>query len=132
MSDGQVVLDASALLALLNDEPGASDVQAVIGDAVVSTVNVAEVVGKLADHGMNDANIRTALAIGFDTVPFGADEVAVMPKLRRATKQHGLSLGDRCCLATALVRKCPVLTADRVWAKAKIRGLRITVLDDRR
>ena len=131
MSDGQVVLDASALLALLNEEPGASEVQAVIGDAVVSTVNLAEVAGKLSDHGMTDATIHKALSIGFDTLPFGADEVSVMPKLRRATRKHGLSLGDRCCLASALVQKCPVLTADRVWAKVKIRGLKITVLDDR-
>lgn len=131
MSDGQIVLDASALLALLNDEPGAGEVQAVIGNAVVSTVNVAEVAGKLADHGLSDANIRIALGIGFDTLPFGVDEVSVMPKLRRATKPYGLSLGDRCCLATALVHKCPVLTADRAWAGVKVRGLKITVLDDR-
>jgi len=89
------------------------------------------VAGKLADHGLSDANIRIALGIGFDTLPFGADEVSVMPKLRRATKPYGLSLGDRCCLATALVQKCPVLTADRVWAGVKVRGLKITVLDDR-
>ena len=75
MSDGQVVLGASTLLAL-----------------------------------------PIALGIGFDTLSFGADEVAVMPKLRRATKPYGLSLGDRCCLATALVQNSPALTADRVWA----------------
>lgn len=131
MSDGKIVLDASALLALLGDEPGAGEVQAVIGNAVVSSVNAAEVASKLADYGMSDANIRKALSIGFDTLPFGADEVSVMPKLRRATKAYGLSLGDRCCLATALVQKYPVLTADRIWAKVKVRGLKITVLDDR-
>lgn len=59
---------------------------------------------------------QIALGIGFDTLSFGADEVAVMPKLRRATKPYGLSLGDRCCLATALVQNSPALTADRVWA----------------
>jgi len=116
VSEGRIVLDASALLALLNEEPGAGEVQAVIGNAVESTVNVAELAGKLADHGLSDANIRIALGIGFDTLPFGADEVSMMPKLGRVTKPYGLALGDRCCLATALVQKCPVLTADRVWA----------------
>jgi PIN domain nuclease of toxin-antitoxin system len=131
VSDDQIVLDASALLALLNEEPGAGEVQAVISNAVVSSVNVAEVADKLADHGLSDANIQIALGIGFDTLPFGADEVSVMPKLRHATKPYGLSLGDRCCLATALVQKSPVLTADRVWAGVKVRGLKIIVLDDR-
>lgn len=131
MSDDRVVLDASAVLALLNAESGAEEVQAVIGRSVVSAVNVAEVAGKLADHGMSDAGIRKALGIGFDALPFGAEETALMPKLRRATKKHGLSLGDRCCLATAMVNGCPVLTADQAWAKVKVRGLKIVVLAER-
>ena len=127
-----MILDASALLALLNDEPGAEEVRAAIGDARMSAVNVAEVAGKLADNGVPDAHIRRALAIGFDTLPFGEDEIALMAKVRKATMKHGLSLGDRCCLATALVHSQSVLTADRAWAKVKIRGLRITIIKERK
>ncbi len=126
-----MILDASAVLALLNNEPGAEEVRAVIGNAEMSAVNVAEVAGKLADAGMPDAHIMRALAIGFDTLPFGEDEIALMSSIRKATKKHGLSLGDRCCLVTALVHKRPVLTADRAWANVKVRGLRIEVLKER-
>jgi len=126
-----VLLDASALLALLNDEPGADQTRAVIGQAKVSAVNVAEVVGKLADYGIPDAQIHNALAIGFDTLPFGEYEIAQMAKVRRATKKLGLSLGDRCCLAAALAHQETVLTADRVWAKVNIRGLKVELLQER-
>jgi ribonuclease VapC len=122
-----VILDASALLALLNNEHGGEEVRAVIGDAHMSSVNVAEAAGKLADAGMPNAQIKRALAVGFETLPFGDDEIVLMPKVRKLTKKHGLSLGDRCCVATALARKQPVLTADRAWAKLKIRGLKIQI-----
>ena len=131
MSDGRILLDASAVLALINDEPGAGEVQSIIGRAVVSSVNAAEVAGKLADHGLTDNQIQTILAVGFDTLPFGAEETAIVPKLRRETAEYGMSLGDRCCLATALTHNYPVLTADRVWAKLKIRGLKVSVLGAR-
>ena len=132
MSDDPVGLDASALLALLNDEPGADKVRAAIGKALMSSVNVAEVVSKLADYGMTDAGVEKVLGIGFEIVPFGPDEVAVMGEIRRATMKYGLSLGDRSCLATGLVRSVPVLTADNTWANAKIPGLEVVVLDERK
>ena len=127
-----MILDASALLALLNNEPGADEVQEALSTAVMSAVNLAEVVGKLSDAGMPDTIIRQATSLGITVLPFGEDDVAMMPKVRKATKPLGLSLGDRCCLATALTHKHPVLTADRAWTKVKIRGLKIHVLKDRR
>ncbi len=126
-----MILDASAVLALLNDEPGADEVQHIIGHSRVCAVNVAEVAGKLADHGMLDKQIAAVLAIGFDTLPFGDDEIALIPRICKATKTLGLSLGDWCSLAAALAHGEPVLTADRAWAKVKIRGLKIVVLSDR-
>ena len=131
MNDRSVILDASAILALLNVEPGAAEVRTVVAESAVSTINLAEVAGKLADYGMTDASIQSALRIGFDTVVFGPDELALMPKVRRDTAKYGLSLGDRCCLATALVRKQPVMTADRAWAKVKIPSLKIMVIGER-
>ena len=78
---------------MLNNEAGANEVQAIISTAAASAVNVAEVASKLADHGLTDSEIRQVLEIGFDTLPFGSDEIAVMPKLRRETVKYGLSLG---------------------------------------
>ena len=128
MSEPDVILDASAVLALLNAEPGALEVQEVVANAAVSAVNLAEVSGKLADYGMTDDMIGKALRIGFDTLEFGPAELKLMPRLRRDTSKHGLSLGDRCCLATALARGRPVLTADRAWANLAIRELKIGVI----
>ena len=127
----EVVLDASAVLALLNDEPGADEVLAVLGGAGVSSANVAEVAGKLADHGLSDASIHQALDIGFETLLLGEAEIAVMGQVRRATRAYGLSLGDRCCLATALTNECAALTADRDWKKVNLKGLKIRVLEAR-
>ena len=36
--------------------------------------------------------------------------------LRRKTQAHGLSLGDRACLALAEVLEVPAMTMDRAWA----------------
>lgn len=130
-NERSIILDASAILALLNSEPGAAEVQAVVTDSAVSTVNLAEVAGKLADHGMTDSTIERALRIGFDTLAFGPDELKLMPILRRSTVKYGLSLGDRCCLATAMARKRPVMTADRAWTKVNIPGLAINVIGAR-
>lgn len=132
MNDRSVILDASAILALLNSEPGADEVQAVVASSAVSAVNLAEITGKLADYGMTDSTIEKALRIGFDTLEFGPAEVSVMPQLRRDTVRHGLSLGDRCCLATALAQRRRVLTADRAWANLRIQGLKVGVIGERR
>ena len=125
----KVVLDASALLALLTNEKGADVVAEALGDAIISTVSLAEVAGNLADHGMTDTAIQKALSIGFDEVPFTVDEAIAAAGIRRKTKSLGLSLGDRACLATAQFRGATVITADRQWAKAKIPRVTVKVID---
>lgn len=131
MSDKGFILDASAILALLNSEPGAQEVQAVVAASAASTVNLTEVVGKLADDGMTDRMIWKALRIGFHTLDFGSEQSRLMPQLRRDTRRHGLSLGDRCCLATALTWQRPAMTADRAWVNVRIPGLQVTVIGGR-
>ena len=126
-----MVLDASAVLALLNGESGADEIRSIVLDASVSAVNVAEVVGKLTDAGIPERDIRQILAIGLRILPFGEEEISHIPAVRKSSRKVGLSLGDRCCLATALACKEPVVTADRAWVKVKIPGLKITVLKDR-
>lgn len=111
------VLDASALLALLNSEPGSVLVaEALSAGVLISTVNLAEVVAKLSDYGVPEGEVREALmALGMQVATFGEAAAFGSGSLRRQTKAKGLSLGDRACLALALEQNLPVLTADRHW-----------------
>lgn len=113
-----MVLDASALLALLNDEPGAEHVaEAVVAGALISAVNLSEVAAKLSDYGLSAAEIREALgSLDLEIVPFGEALALGAGLLRAATRASGLSLGDRACLALAASLGLPALTADRHWA----------------
>jgi PIN domain nuclease of toxin-antitoxin system len=113
-----VALDASAVLALLADEPGAGTVEASLeGSAAMSAINFAEVVSKLAERDMPMDAIRTALgALAIHVEPFDEPEAYAVGTLRRDTKSPGLSLGDRACLALGQGSGRRVLTADRSWA----------------
>lgn len=116
MPDPTVVLDASALLALLQSEPGAARVAAVLPRAVVSSVNLSEVIAKLADLGMPEAEIHATLdSLGLDVVPFDESSAYQAGMLRPASRALGLSLGDRAGLALAVERDCRVLTTDQQW-----------------
>jgi ribonuclease VapC len=112
----RVVLDASAVLALLNDEVGAKIVQESLPGAVISSVNFAEVVTRLALLGMPENEIREALNIlALDITPFDEEQAFLTGILAIKTKQFGLSLGDRACLALALRTGSEALTSDKVW-----------------
>ncbi|MGK7345367.1 MAG: type II toxin-antitoxin system VapC family toxin [Candidatus Nitrospinota bacterium M3_3B_026] len=116
----ECVLDASALLALLNGEAGSDRVEEVIPEAYVSSVNVSEVVAKLMDNGAPEDAVREALlTLGVDIVDFNEEMAFEAGKLRPVTRKHGLSLGDRACLATAKVLNLPAVTTDRTWLKLK-------------
>jgi ribonuclease VapC len=122
------VLDASALLALLNQEAGADQVAAVIPRAALSAVNLAEVVAKLIDGGMPTAAVREALnTLGLHIVDLTETLAYESAALCAKTKKLGLSLGDRACLATAMHMELPVLTADRDWLKLKT-SIKITYI----
>lgn len=123
-----VVLDASAFLALLRNEAGADRVAAVLHDCLISAVNAAEIHTKLATWGMS----RTAQAAALILVPativdFDGGLAQATGALVVATRKHGLSLGDRACLALAAREGLPALTADRTWAAVDV-GVRIEVI----
>lgn len=116
-----MVLDSSAILALLHNETGAEVVGKALPDAVVSAVNVAEVTTRLSDRSMSDGNIRIAIdGLSLRIVPFDEAQAYEAGTLRRTTRHAGLSLGDRACLALAARLRLPALTADRVWAELDI------------
>ena len=110
------VLDSSAVLALLLAEPGSERVTAALPGALLSTVNLAEVVAKLCECGMPAPEARAAVeATGVELVDFGPDQACLCGELRNATRSAGLSLGDRACLALARLRDLPAITADSAW-----------------
>ena len=113
-----MILDASALLALLQSETGADRVQAVLSKAFISSVNWSEVVQKLSVFDENAADIRPELeAIGLKIVPFTAQQAEIWASLWAMSKPYGLSLGDRACIALGIQKKKTVLTADKVWTQ---------------
>jgi PIN domain nuclease of toxin-antitoxin system len=110
------ILDASALLALLNIENGADLVQDVLPHAVISTVNLAEVVTRLSAIGMPEDEIRETLALlGLEAAPFDEEQAFQAGLFYSRVQSRGLSLGDRACLALARVMSATAITADRAW-----------------
>lgn len=115
------ILDASAVLALVNGESGSDVVAAELPDAIVSAINLSEVVAKLAEAGLSRTEIHDALdGLGFTIKPFDEDAAYAAGLLRVQTKPMGLSLGDRACLSLGLQLGLPVLTADRLWTTLEI------------
>ena len=124
----EIVLDASALLAFLNQEPGSEVLESLLSHSFISTVNLAEVITKLEERGLWTEQSQTDLeALGMVIVPFDLKQAVIAGKLRSLTKAFGLSLGDRACLALGTQLNLPVLTTDRIWTQLAI-SIRIQVL----
>lgn len=120
------VLDASAVLALVRDEPGGQKVAEHVGRAAISAVNLQEVVKELLLSGLDEPVTRELLSeLRLDVHPHDADAAYAAAALHAQTRKFGRGLGDRSCMALAMTLGVPALTADREWSKIKIRGLRI-------
>ncbi|MFL5911476.1 MAG: type II toxin-antitoxin system VapC family toxin [Gaiellaceae bacterium] len=122
------VLDASAFLAYLRDEPGADDVADAIADgAAISTANLAEVLSRAADRGADPQRLtrqlteRGLLDGAIAVEPLLAADTVEIARLRPLTREHGLSLGDRACLALAKRLELPAVTADTAWSRLDLR-----------
>ena len=125
----RIVLDASALLAILNHEPGAEKLTPeLLSIAASGAVNLAEVQGKLVEQGLSpDDAWEATLSPIREAVSFTPEQAKLAGALVAQTRPLGLSLGDRACLALALVLKAPVYTADKSWKNLKV-GVRIHVI----
>lgn len=123
MPNPEAILDASAVLAWLQEEPGADKVDAILDRAAISAVNVAEVLHKLISKGATREDAQEI----FDRISLPVLDFTEPMSRECAGLSHekGLSLGDRACIATSLTLGIPVLSADQKWGKL---GLSTTVL----
>lgn len=111
------VLDASALMAVLNEEPGQDFVRPRLRNAAISAVNLGEVAVKMAERGVPAWQIEATLGdFNLDVHPFDMGQALAAAALRAPTRSRGLSFGDRACLALASHLGGIALTADRAWA----------------
>lgn len=124
------IIDASALLAFLQDEPGSRAVAGVLSGALISSVNVAEVLQKCTARNIPFEGLLADLAaLGVRTIAFTNDHAERTARMRPLTKAAALSLADRACLALAQAEGLPVYTADKDWkALGKVLGVDIRVI----
>lgn len=124
----KIVLDSSAVLALLLGEPGSDRVDAIRHQAVMSTVNICEVLTRLVDIGYAMKRAEAAFAdLDIAQSPFDRADASSAAELRSSTRTSGLSLGDRACLALARQGRWPVVTGDRAWLQVEV-GLDIQLI----
>jgi PIN domain nuclease of toxin-antitoxin system len=128
MSD-KVVLDASALLALIQNEPGADVIRALLKRAVMSTINVAEVLTALqrVEIQPKDAIVSICDVIQ-GIIPFDVEQAQCTAELQPYVRHKGLSLGDRACIALGQKLQVPVYTADKIWGELQLDNIVINII----
>ncbi len=123
-----VVLDASAALAAAFGEAGGEAAESEMRDAVMSSVNWAEVLQRCLRVGVPAAQAAADFqASGLRVVPFDGADARAVAEMEAATREAGLSLADRACLALAARLGAPALTVDRAWAGLRV-GVEVRVL----
>ncbi len=115
------VLDSSAVLAVINSERGEEKVVTRFPHSVISSVNLAEILTKLAERKVNlHSALDYFLKVGLEVIEFNTDQALECAALRPLTKHLGLSLGDRACLALAIQENATAVTADKMWANLNV------------
>lgn len=128
MRRSEIVADASAILAALKNERFTKIGPERLVRASISAVNFSEVLTKLLADGLNEIQADAAISsLDLDVIPFDRRHAGVAAQLWPQTKHAGLSLGDRACLALGNILECPVVTADRAWARVDV-GVEIVLI----
>ena len=121
-----VIFDSSAVLAMLQDEPGGDTVAQYLGRAVISAVNFQEVAKELVRGGRSAQDVRAILGgIDMKVMAHDAEAALLAATLYEHTRRYGSGLGDRSCMALGLNLGLPILTADREWKQVEIEGLEL-------
>ena len=125
----KVVLDASALLALIKNELGANVIEELLGNIIMSSINVAEVASILLDSDMSSEEAKEAIAPFIDSIiSFDFEHSIACASLKKTTKHLGLSLGDRACIALGISLNLPIYTADKIWRELKLENAEIRLI----
>jgi len=115
------ILDASAVLAYLQNEKGKEKVELILETSAIGRINATEVLTKLIEKGMSFDDAKEAFDnLDLQIIEFDEKQSLKSAELRPLTKHLGLSLGDRCCLALAMTENLPAVTADRNWAALNV------------
>jgi len=115
------VLDASALIAFLRNEPGADRVAGVLTTSCISAVNLAETFSKMVEHGKPLEKVAYHVKrLHVEVIPFDTEQATIAASLWQATRGVGMSLGDRACLSLALKLSLPAFTTEAKWDKCPL------------
>ena len=115
------ILDASAVLAYLQNEKGKEKVELILETSAIGRINATEVLTKLIEKGMSFDDAKEAFDnLDLQIIEFDEKQSLKSAELRPLTKHLGLSLGDRCCLALAMTENLPAVAADRNWAALNV------------
>ena len=124
-----MILDASALLAMLQGETGGEKVEAVLSSSSISAINWSEIIQKLLRYDENAAMAcADLLLIGLKVIPFDFKQAEQAAKLWLPNQHLGLSLADRACLQLGLQTGKTILTADKAWINIKNQPLKIKLI----
>jgi len=118
VSEPRCVVDASAVLAWLFKERGEDAVDKVLPFAVLSAVNLAEVLYRAREEGLSSSTLQQDLeGYGVTIEAFDAAEARLVTDVRDLARRANvsLSLADCCCLATAMHRQLPAIGGDQAW-----------------
>ena len=127
--NNKTLLDTSAIIALIKQEPGYQIVDEILAISAMSTVNFAELITTLAKDDINTEDIDAITTnLVPEIAPFSHEIATLTGKLYIQTRHKGLSLGDRACLATAIQLGLPVYTADKAWGELNIPKLKVHLI----
>ena len=118
----KIVFDSSALIMLFAKEPGYESVRQNLKHAIISSVNIAEVYKYcIAVQNLTEDDCRNLIKLsGIKIIDFCEEQALITAKIIKQTKEYGLSLGDRGCIALAMFKNYPVLTCDKIWLKVDL------------
>jgi PIN domain nuclease of toxin-antitoxin system len=118
----KIVFDSSALIMLFAKEPGYESVRQNLKHAIISTVNIAEVYKYCIEvQNLTEDDCRNLIKLsGIKIIDFCEEQALISAKIIKQTKQYGLSLGDRSCIALAMFKNYPIFTCDKIWQKVDL------------